>query len=165
MHMIRLLPWMRGSYGLLSRLTCVEHFFLSYRNYTKSYPLVNSDMEFSYHKNKERYTSLQEWATDKNLGDIQWRHKEKETKWRQFLRDTFHIHPNIQTLNNSEEVQIWDIANLSFTECTHKQKTDCLMMQDMMTIVKLLHKRLMPSDSSQSELLQALRPKMTVVGL
>ena len=121
-------------------------------------------MEFSYQKNQKRYNSLQEWATYKNLSDIRWQSDDKKTKWKQFHRDTFHIQPNVQTQNNSGEVQIWDVVELFLSECNHKQKTDCIMMQDMVTIVKLIYNRLMPSDSSPSELLQALRPKMTVVG-
>ena len=119
-------------------------------------------MEFSYKKNIERYDSLQEWATEENLYVIKgWDHE--ETKWKQFHKDTFHINPALQILNNSE-VQTWDVAKLSYSDCDHNQKTDCLMMRDMVKIVQLVYDKLMPSDSSPSKLLQALKPKMTVVG-
>ena len=58
----------------------------------------------------------------------------------------------------------WDVNKLSIEECNHSYKTDCLMMRDMVTIVQLVYNKLIPSDSSPSELLQALKPKMTVVG-
>ena len=138
--------------------------YLSYRYCTKWYPLANSEMEYSYKENKKRYDLLHKWATKENLNDIRWTEDDHKTNWIQFHRDTFHINPALLTLGNSEEVQIWDVSTLSITECMHSQKTDCLMMRDMVTIVQLVYKKLMPSDSSPSELSQVLRPTMTVVG-
>ena len=90
--------------------------------------------------------------------------RHRKTEWKQFHKDKFHINPSKEKIGDSKEVEIWDVSKLSIAACTHSLKTDCLMMRDMVTIVQLVYKKLMPSDSSPSELLQALRPTMTVVG-
>ena len=126
-------------------------------------------MEFSYAKVTEKYDFFKEWATkDDNLVDIQWpnpiNHNEN-INWKlpplQFHLETFHINPRIKTLDNSCEVQIWDVATLSIEECHHSYKTDCMMMQDMTTIIQLAYNKM---GTSPSLLLQALKPNMTVVG-
>ena len=118
-------------------------------------------MEFWYKKCKERYDSLQDWATEENLKGIKVKDRHRKTEWKQFHKDTFHINPFREKVGNSKEVEIWDVSKLSTSTCSCSTKTDCLMMQDMVKIVQLVYKKLMPTDSSPSELLQALRPTET----
>ena len=143
--------------------------FYRYRKCIITYPLINSDMEFSYAKVKEKYDLFMEWATkDDNLVDIQWPNpinQNENISWKMpplpFHLETFHINPGLKTLGNSQEVPIWDVAALTIEECNHHNKTDCMMMKDMTNIVQLTYNKLV---TSPSRLLQALKPKITLVG-
>ena len=134
----------------------IKMHYLSYRECSFKFPFVNEDMEFSYKTIMKRYELFKKWATNNN---IKYLIQGKRPTAEGFLLKKFHFVRQI-TLQDSKAL-IWDISKLTFEECTHAEKTDCSMMQDMTTAIQEVQKDLV---SSASGIVRLLSPKMTLVG-